>query len=63
MPSPAVSAWPSRTSPPTAGTVVFTGGAGSTVVVGAETAMAEPAVLEAVTSLRTVESMSAPVRT
>ena len=62
-PSSAVSVWPSRTAPETAGTVVLTGGAGSTVVVGAETAVAEPASLVAVTSLRTVAPMSAPVRT
>ena len=63
VPSPAVSVWPSRATPETAGTTVLTGATGSTSVPGTECAVAEPASLEAVTSLRIVEPTSAPVST
>ena len=63
VPVLALSVWPSRATPESAGAAVLTGATGSTVPDGTECAVAEPAALEAVTSLRIVEPMSAPVST
>ena len=63
LPSPALSVWPSRATPVTVGTTTLAGPTGSTSVDGTETAVAEPASLEAVTSLRIVAPTSAPVST
>ena len=60
---PAVSVWPSRATPETGGRTVLAGATGLTWLPVTECAVAEPASLEAVTSLRIVEPTSAPVST